>query len=221
MTAGRFWVFLFVSACSILHGQVSSRVGIHGGPMVSELQADPIDNVRYSVLPRLYIGVFHETVFSDHIGLLSELAYSGLGGLRRQDLLVDGVIVGQSDYQVNLNYLQLPVVIRFKTGGERVRIFADLGGYLGLLVTAKGFFVGNTVVGDQTQTGTQNLYSKYRPLDGGIRGVLGLEFHAAPGHLLTLGLQFQQGLADIYAGNNPQNNRQYALTAGYFFDFNP
>ena len=87
--------------------------------MVSELQADPIDNVRYSVLPRLYIGVFHETVFSDHIGLLSELAYSGLGGLRRQDLLVDGVIVGQSDYQVNLNYLQLPVVIRFKTGCGR------------------------------------------------------------------------------------------------------
>jgi hypothetical protein len=48
-----------------------------------------------------------------------------------------------------------------------------------------------------------------------------LELHAAPGHLLTLGLQFQQGLADIYAGSNPQSNRQYALTAGYFFDFNP
>lgn len=215
----RIWIFLFSCAFSILQGQISSRVGIHGGPMISELQADPIDNVRYTVRPRLYLGVFHETVFSDHIGLLTELAYSGLGGLRRQDLLVNGTVVGQSDYQVNLNYLQLPVVVRFKTGGERVRLFADVGGYLGLLVTAKGFFVGNTVVGEQS--GSQNLYSKYRPLDGGLRGVLGVELHAAPGHLLTLGLQFQQGLADIYAGSNPQNNRQYALTAGYFFDFNP
>lgn len=215
----RIWIFLFSCAFSILQGQISSRVGIHGGPMISELQADPIDNVRYTVRPRLYLGVFHETVFSDHIGLLTELAYSGLGGLRRQDLLVNGTVVGQSDYQVNLNYLQLPVAVRFKTGGERVRLFADLGGYLGLLVTAKGFFVGNTVVGEQS--GSQNLYSKYRPLDAGLRGVLGVELHAAPGHLLTLGLQFQQGLADIYAGSNPQNNRQYALTAGYFFDFNP
>ena len=221
MTKSRIWICLFLCALPMLRGQVSSRVGIHGGPMISELQADPIDNVRYAVRPRLYVGVFHETVFSDHIGLITELAYSGLGGLRRQDLLVNGVVVGQSDYQVNLNYLQLPVVVRFKTGGERVRLFADLGGYFGLLVTAKGFFVGNTVVGDQTQTGSQNLYSKYRPYDAGIRGVLGLELHAAPGHLLTLGLQFQQGLTDIYAGNNPQNNRQYALTAGYFFDFNP
>lgn len=221
MTMCRIWICCVVFAFPILRGQVSSRVGIHGGPMISELQADPVDNVRYSVRPRLYVGVFHETVFSDHIGLITELAYSGLGGLRRQDLLVNGVVVGQSDYQVNLNYLQLPLVVRFKTGGEQVRLFADLGGYLGLLVTAKGFFVGNTVVGGQTQTEAQNLYSKYRPLDGGLRAVLGLELHAAPGHLLTLGLQFQQGLADIYAGSNPQSNRQYALTAGYFFDFNP
>lgn len=187
--------------------------------MISELQADATDNVEYSVRPRLYLGVFHETVFSEHFGLLTELSYSGLGGLRRQDLIVNGTVIGQSDYQVNLNYLQLPVVARFKTGGERAKLFADVGGYLGLLVTAKGFFVGNTSIGNQS--GAQNLYSKYRPLDGGIRGVLGIEFHAAPGHILTLGIQFQQGLADIYAGGNSQNNRQYALTAGYFFDFNP
>jgi hypothetical protein len=219
MTMLRTSIWLFAFAFSVLKGQVSSRIGIHGGPMISELQANSTENIEYFVRPRLYLGVFHETVFSDHIGVLTELAYSGLGGLRRQDLLVNGIVVGQSDYQVNLNYLQLPVVVRFKTGGDRAKFFADVGGYLGLLVTAKGFFVGNTTVGNQT--GAQNLYSKYRPLDGGIRGTLGLEFHAAPGHILTLGLQFQQGLADIYAGGNPQNNRQYALTAGYFFDFNP
>ncbi|MDA0309219.1 MAG: porin family protein [Bacteroidetes bacterium] len=219
MRQSLFGIVLWLSLVPVLFSQVGSRVGIHGGPMISELQADAGENVRYSVRPRLYLGVFHETVLSEHIGLLTELAYSGLGGLRRQDLIVDGEVVGQSDYQVNLNYLQLPIVFRFKTGGERLKMFADLGGYMGLLITAKGFFVGNTTLGDQT--GAQNLYSKYRPLDGGVRAVVGLEWHAAPGHLLTLGLQFQQGLADIYAGTSPQNNRQYALTAGYFFDFNP
>ncbi len=200
--------------------QTNNRFGMHLGPIGSELQSFGSDAPSYDLRLRLYAGIFHEVTFDKNFGFVTEVAYAGQGGMQSVEVLNDaGESLGLADYRINLNYFQVPVMFRAKSGGEMFRAFADVGGYFGVLATAKGRFSPGSLPENQNPPDETNLYEKYKVWDAGVRAAIGLEIQPMPAHVFFVRAQFSQGLVDIASEKTlTKRNQLFGLSLGYYFE---
>jgi len=215
-----FFAFALLGCSLPILAQTNNRFGLHLGPIVSELQSFGTDAPSYDLRLRLYAGVFHEVSFDKNFGFVTEVAYAGHGGMQAVEVFNDaGESVGLADYRINLNYFQLPVMFRAKSGGEMFRAFADVGGYFGVLATAKGRFSPGSLPDNQNPPDETNLYEKYKVWDAGIRAAIGLEIQPMPAHVFFVRAQFSQGLMDIASEKTQtKRNQLIGLSLGYYFE---
>ena len=210
--------FALCSLCA--KTQSNNRFGLHLGPIGSELQSFGTEAPSYDLRLRFYAGIFHEVTFDKNFGFVTEVAYAGQGGLQSAEIFNDmGQSLGLADYRINLNYMQVPVMFRAKSGGEIFRGFADVGGYFGVLVTAIGRFSPGSLPDSQSPSDESNLYEKYEVWDAGVRAAIGLEIQPMPAHVFFVRAQFSQGLMDIASEKTQtKRNQLFGLSLGYYFE---
>jgi len=212
-TMRSFVLFLTVCFLPVLNAQVKNRLGIILGPQVSIPQYAFNPVTTYDLGLRFTAGVFYDMSIGDYFSIVTEVNYSGLGTRERLDFVSDGIFGSRYTYVQNLNYLQVPVTLKARTGGYGVQGWIEGGGYAAVLLTANGRILG----GDGAFQGQPvNIIEGFRAFDFGLRAGIGLDISPVPAHTFTLGLRFLQGLYDIDT-NEELRNRAVSLTAGYIY----
>jgi outer membrane protein W len=172
--------------------------------------------------------------FNKHIGLKLEIGYAKLGQNSK-----DKIDSNSYTRKVKLYYLQIPVLFKYKTGGEVARFYLLVGPQFGLLLNAKQEFLKNSDPDDRIVHNLQNIphiiseetiTDRYNSLDISARLDAGFDFTVVKNLVLNTGLSFNYGFLDINktdwqikdsSGNYKASNNIYVgLNLGlvYVFD---
>ena len=176
--------------------------------------------------------------FNKNLGIKLELGFQKLG----QNYLKT---VGDTNFTRNiaLNYFQLPLLFKFRTGGEVVKFMAALGPQFDFLMSANQTYVytlldtDNEYDYDKPIPGTSELISesdithRFNSVDIQARLDLGVEIIVVKNLFIDAAFSFAYGLTDINApdyqyedkdGNyNPIHNAYLGFNVGinYCLDF--
>ena len=169
--------------------------------------------------------------FNKNVGLKLEIGYAKLGQ-KYQDTYMDTVYTRN----VKLNYLQIPLMFKFRTGGDVAKFYVMAGPQFNLLLSASQKYYKNESMFNDTLNylewnkpvliGEETITDRYTSLDIMGRLDLGVDITVAKNLFLNVGLTMAYGFMDINAtdwhikdhtGNyNPSHN----LYAGINFGVN-
>ena len=176
--------------------------------------------------------------FNKSIGIKLELGFQKLG----QDYTKDKADTSFTR-NIGLNYFQLPLLFKFRTGGEKVKFMAALGPQFDFLLSAnqKYYYTLKDINGeydyDKYIPGTTELISenditnRFNSVDIQARLDLGVEIIVIKNLFIDAAFSFTYGLTDIIApdyqyedrdGNyNPVHNAYLGFNVGinYCLDF--
>jgi hypothetical protein len=168
--------------------------------------------------------------FNNNLGVKIELGYSKLGQnytKQRHDTLFSR--------NVALNYFQLPVLFKFRTGGETAKFMLAVGPQFDFLMSAKQTIYANDIetdqyYGDYVVPGTtekiyeSDIKQRFTSFDIMARLDLGVEIVIIPNLFIDAAISFAYGLTDINAtayqipdtdGNyNPLHNAYAGFNVG-------
>jgi hypothetical protein len=173
--------------------------------------------------------------FNKHIGLKMEIGYAKLGQSYK-DQIADSVY----SRIVKLNYLQIPLLFKYRTGGEVARFYLLVGPQFNFLLSANQTYLMNGDADDRTfqdlknnthKVSEENIKDRYTSYDIFARIDFGVDITLVKNLILNAGLSMGYGLTDINAtdyrikdtsGNyNPSHNIFGGFNVGlcYSFDF--
>ena len=176
--------------------------------------------------------------FTNNLGVKLELGFQKLGQKYSKTK-------GDTSFtrNIGLNYFQLPVLLKFRTGGETVKFMAAIGPQFDFLLNAKQdyYYTLMDTIGEYDYTkpipGTTELISendithRFNSFDIQARLDLGIEIIIIKNLFIDASLSFAYGLKDIIApdyqyedrdGNyNPVHNAYVGFNVGinYCLDF--
>ena len=170
--------------------QLSSQIGIRGGLNYSNVSVDGGGpNIGEDAKPGFHLG-FQGAINFGGLNIRPALLYHVKGGK-----VVDN---GASD-NTNLQYLEVPINLGFKIGGDRFAIIGEAGPYFGyLLNTSSGFF--------------NDLDDRLDKSDWGINFGLVVEFSD-----LGVGANYSNSLSSI--ANEDRLGQAFKTTNGNFSVF--
>lgn len=142
--------------------------------------------------------------FNKHIGLLLQVGYGKLGQ-RFTDLINDTTITRN----IKLNYLQIPLLFKYRSTGEVARFYVMAGPQFDFLLSAKQTYYKNDAsfndevfnpklkrfvkISEETITDRFSSYDIFARLD------LGVDISIVKNLFINAGLSFAYGLTDINA----------------------
>jgi hypothetical protein len=142
--------------------------------------------------------------FSNNIGLKLEIGYSILGQ-KYTDTYNDTVY----SRNIKLNYLQIPLLFKFRTGGDVAKFYLLVGPQLNLLLSASqkylkqdDIFNENFTPSDWTKPvliGQETITDRYNSMDIMGRLDIGVDINLAKSLFLNVGLTMAYGFTDINA----------------------
>jgi len=237
---------LFLAAPRV-KAQSSLYLGVKGGISIPNLSAggdNPVSKGYASILGP-YFGVFAERGCSKHFSLQVELNYSAQGGKKDGTQAVPtapfaayfppGAPVPEYLYanfysKAQLNYLELPILVKFHTSlGHQWKFVADLGPYVGYLLHAKDVTRDSSniyfdaaeqqqfPVGKQDFSGNQDLTDQVHRFNFGIQGGIGLEYVVKGMGYFYLHVGGNYGFLNIqrYAEDGKNNTGSATFALGY------
>jgi hypothetical protein len=153
--------------------------------------------------------------FSKNIGLKLEIGYAKLGQMY-EDTYKDTIYTRN----IKLNYLQIPLMFKYRTDGEVARFFVAAGPQFNLLLSASqeyfkhdSVFTHNGVPNwnKPTEIGESSITDRYNSLDIMGRLDFGVDITVAQNLFLNVGVTMAYGFMDINASDyqNPVNNPTY------------
>ncbi|MEI7664032.1 MAG: porin family protein [Bacteroidota bacterium] len=167
--------------------------------------------------------------FSKHLGLKVELGLTTLGQ-DYKDRTWDSAVYTRT---IKMKYLQIPLLVKFRTSGKVGKFYLMAGPQLNLLSSATQTYNKNGVQTDTNTTtlsgkilhvGDSDIKNRYKSLDIMARLDLGVDIIIAEHLLLNIGLTMAYGLTDINAtdyrrpdhtGNyNPSHNAYGGINVG-------
>jgi hypothetical protein len=167
--------------------------------------------------------------FSNHIGLKLEVGFANLGQ-KYEDTRMENDTNVRYTRNVQLNYLQIPLLFKFRTGGEVVKFYVMAGPQLNYLLSATQKYLRNDMVDDRIvpgsleEIGKETITDRYNSIDIIGRIDLGVDIQLAANLFLNAGMSMGYGLTDINAsdwqykdsdGNyNPSHNIYGGLNVG-------
>jgi len=232
------------------HGQ-GIAIGIKGGISIPNLTAsgneqNPL-NTGYSSRLGPEFGLFAEFKISDLFSLEPMLEYSSQGGKKNglQALPVPESLAalfppGQAptylyanfNSEAQLNYLMIPVLAKFghRFSESAFRIYADVGPFVGFLLSAKQVTTGQSQVyldpagtqalpvGSQSFNNTQDIKDQLNTTNFGVEGNIGLSYELGQSDVF---IEFggNYGFLNIQKGSqNGKNNTGAAtIVLGYSY----
>ena len=148
----------------------------------------------------LYVGFD----FSKNFGLILMPGFQKLGQ-KSKDVLNDTTYARN----VKLNYIQLPLMFKFRTSGEVGRFYVMLGPQFNFLMSANQTYykndisyeeqINNPLTGKMIKLGEETITDRYNSLDILARLDLGAEISLTDNLFINMGLSFAYGLTDINA----------------------
>lgn len=206
---------LLLSAIISFSQQVRKvKFGVHAGINVANITVKT-QGITYtpSSLIGLNAGLSAELPVSKSIAIQPELDFSQLGAKTKVPYNVLGPIFSgstdNSDYTVKstLNYLVLPVLVKFKVPRTGLGIY--IGPQYGLLISESDNYKNNT------QSISVNGKKDYNSSD--FSGIFGAEYFFPVG--VGIAARYQLGFANIQkdAGNVTVKNHAFSFTVGYRF----
>ncbi|MBN2695398.1 PorT family protein [bacterium] len=160
-----------------------------------------LDGVTKKFAVSFQFGAFFITPINDTLSFQSELLLDYKGA----DYDIEGI---NSDLEVNLSYLTVPLLIAFKAN-ENLKIYA--GGYISLLLNAESVF----------DSKTSNAEKYFNDFDYGVS--IGAMFKSDK---LIFDFRYNHGVANINNNDNNEEdgssdidskNQQFILSLGYLF----
>lgn len=164
-----------------MHAQDDRRMGVKGGLNATNIYQNDIndENARFG----FNLGLYGQILSSEVFAIQPELLYSTKGA--KWDYTGGGF---NQSIDLNINYLDLPVLAVFKLG-KTAEIHA--GPYVGYLLSAKVKYDGDLA------NGTDDIdRDDLNTVDYGLVGGLGLNFGA-----MQVGARYNYGLAKIANSN--------------------
>lgn len=142
--------------------------------------------------------------FNKNIGLRLEIGFSKLGQNYKDNYK-------DTNYtrKVRLNYLQLPLLFKFRTGGEVAKFYVMAGPQFNILLSASQSYLKQEVIYDEYYIpvdwsqpiliGKETITERYNPLDILGRIDFGADIRLAQNLFLNAGLTLAYGFLDINA----------------------
>ena len=120
---------VILAGVSFATANAQFQFGVKGGLNFSSLYGSDIEDARTRV--SLNAGIFARLPIAEHLSLMPELVYSS-----------QGAKFHNPDESFPINYLNIPILLRFGAGGG-FSIFT--GPQIGILMSAKDKFNGNSM----------------------------------------------------------------------------
>jgi hypothetical protein len=193
-------IILLTAVCMSFAAMAQENVSI--GPLVgvslANLRGD-ISNTNWK--PGLTIGGFYNYSSKSGFGFSGQALFTQLGAQ-----------VENKNNEINLNYIQLPLLATFFFGkyGDRLRPKLFLGPSLNFLVGAKDKN-GNSLTGDSNNR-------NYNPFDLGLTFGGGLNYRIQNKIWLNFDARYGLGLLDVTRNNSTSiMNNQWGFNVGLSF----
>lgn len=192
-------VLAVVFAAVAAQAQVS--FGVKAGANFSTLGGDDYDEVDGKKSNTgFHFGGFANIGISDNFAFQPELVYSAKQGMEYR-----ATILGQNyELNVNLNYLNLPLMMQYRTHG----FYAEAGPQVGFLLTAKSKAKSGGV------TEEEDIKEDLKGIDFGVN--LGLGYELKNG--LGIGARYNFGMSNI-ADDDNSDVKNRVLSVGLFYKF--
>jgi hypothetical protein len=141
--------------------------------------------------------------FTNHVGLKIEIGYGRFGqdyNKTRNDSVFSR--------QVNLNYLTIPVLFKYRVGGPVVKFYLAIGPQFNMLMSANQTYTVNgetfmdtlkTISGKQFIAGQSSIKDRFSSMDVFARMDLGLDITLVKHLMIEFGIKLGYGLMDINA----------------------
>ena len=220
-------IFALLFAAGPLMAQKQLYFGVGGTGLTSYITSVNNYGLRFMDYKQTSFGgkgnVYIGFDFSKHAGLKIEIGYGKLG----QDLTKDYNVTPDSvfDRSIKLNYLQIPVLFKFRSGGEVARLYLLVGPQFNLLMSGKQTYTLNgspfttksltNLAGTSFIVGAEDIKERYSSLDIMARFDLGVEISLSKSLLLNAGLSLGYGLLDINATDWRMNNHDGNYNASH------
>lgn len=182
-----------------------AQTGLKGGVNLSNLYVDDIDDENVKV--GYHLGIYHQAEITDIISIQPELLFTSKGA----ELNYQGFLGGSGNYRYNLNYIEIPVLVKLKLGGFNVHA----GPYA-------AFLVGANIKDVDSDGDIQSVESldrdDFNQLDYGLSLGTGFDFDGG-----TIGARYDFGLNEIgrsnFAGEAAGDAKNSAFMLFIGFDF--
>ena len=145
--------------------------------------------------------------FSNHVGLKLEIGIAKLGENYDKEITKNDTLFNFTR-DVKLNYLQIPLLFKFRTGGDVAKFYLMAGPQFNFLLSASQKYLKNEVVESGTFPGPGNIpvvlgeetiTDWYNSFDVMGRLDLGVDIQLAKFLSLNVGLTMDYGFMDINA----------------------
>ncbi|WP_417238152.1 porin family protein [Bizionia sp.] len=197
------------------------RFGVKGGLNLANLVGDfgiydgyyGVDDPEMKV--GFHIGGVAEVKFSEKFAVQPELLFSNQGYKSKYDFAG-----AKADYKVNLNYINLPIMVKFfPIDGLSI----EAGPQVGFLIAAKDELNDYEISIDPEDPDNVDTSDKYKSIDFGMNIGAGYElpsglFFAARYNIgISKVDDVDDGLTGIFSGSLSRKNRVFQLSAGFMF----
>ena len=189
--------------------------GVKAGYNMSTFKSD-IDGLKY--LPGYHFGAILEIKASEKLSVQPEFFYSREGAKLELEEFVNENTGFSIDSKLKLDYIQLPVTLKYYAFDK---LSIELGPQIGYLISAKNDYT-NTIVLDgltSTESKTEDVKSHFKSIDFALKFGLGYEFK----NKMFFQARYTYGLSDIKnsdgeeAINSKITNQGFQFSIGYKF----
>lgn len=221
-------VFLLLGSLQplFLQGQV-----VHLGPKIAGQSVWLLNQNNYGLSEMDYqfkgglaYGAFIGVDYGDHWGVELEFQFSHLGQDYEDNIGLQ-LILGTNDVftvrkEVDLVYSQVPLMARYRNGGERANFVAMLGPQLGvrgkatLRYYADGDSIPFAVLPAGLYPSTTNADDFFESFDFGLAGGVGGEYYFGDVFFMRTMFRFYTGFSDINA-EVTRDAPEYAATRNF------
>jgi len=226
-------------------------VGVQGGLSIPKIGGGTNElSQDYTSRSAVNIGIFVEYPITENFSIQSEVNYDGQGGQRTGLQPItnselppnpNGPYYYADFRNVSiLNYLEIPVLLKYTFGGEGMRFQGNLGPYIGFLLNASEESSGTSLVytdknrsplmiplppdyqtyGEappQSFNATTNVYDSIKKINVGAAGGIGIIYPLNTNQRISFDVRFTYGITNIqkYSEDGKNHTGNLVISLGY------
>lgn len=214
---------------SLSYGQIS--IGLSAGSTLSSMSVDRRDMSTFKIKPifGFSFNLITEYKINPNLSLYSGLSLSQKGFKQSIRYFYRPDVDSTAEMISKLNYLEVPVYLKFNTNLEKVNFFYGIGPYFSIGIKGKVTtnITGRTNASYSDEiTWSKNMYfhsdlveeygyTNIKRFDLGVGNLIGIKYNH-----LVLTISYQYSLRNImweYFQDEKMSNSSLALSVGYFF----
>ncbi len=167
----RFILFALIATAHLSAQVHKTEFGAEMGPGLSTMRGNAQLDMSKIPAPAFTGGVFFEYHFTDHFSLRTGLGIERKAGTTTGSVTdATGLHIGEFRYRIDLDYLNMPLLLRYSTG-KKTKLFVNAGPYAAYLIQATSSIRHPFIDGAQVERGQERFYNQ---LDAGVSGGLGV-----------------------------------------------